>query len=264
MSNGTKQAAPEVGTALAPPERGGLAARTATAASILDVISQAIDKGISVESLERLQLMYERERAQQAAMEFAAAMAAFQMACPPIAKRSRAQIDSRSGVKFAYNYAELDEIARTVRPLLHSRGLSYAWDSTVTGGIMTVVCTVRHVNGHHITASFACPTENAAGMSPQQKAAAALTFARRQSLIQALGITTAEPDTDGANPEPITADQAQDLQALLEETGGNLARFLKWAKVQRIADVLARDYESCVNVIRSAAREREAKKGGAS
>ena len=122
----------------------------------------------------------------------------------PIKKTSEAEIlDREGGLKYRYKYAELDEIARTVVPILHKFGLSYSWDSSLAEGIMTVVCTLRHVNTYETTATFGCPTESKAGMSEQQKSAGALTFARRQSLIQVLGLTTCDPDNDGGGDTTI-------------------------------------------------------------
>jgi hypothetical protein len=220
-------------------------------AAMIDLIRYAIEQKIPVEALERLQAMHERASDRAAAAEFAQAVATFQASCPPIAKKSTAKLTTKSGVSFSYKYAELDEIARTVRPILQKVGLSYAWDSTWDGKLLTCDCTLRHINGHHEKASFACPIETAAGMSEQQKHAAALTYARRQSLIQILGLTTCDPDLDGGNPATITDDQAVDLQALLEEKGLALPRFLKWAGVKKLTEIKASDFAAVLNTVRT-------------
>lgn len=227
--------------------------------AIIDLLQAAVDRGLPVETLERLQALHERVSDRAAATEFARDLAAFQQKCPPIAKKSTAKVTTKSGVQYTYRYAELDQIARTIAPFLAELGLSYTWDSDLRDKILHCACTLRHVNGHSIKATFSAPVESAAGMSEQQKHAAALTYARRQSLIQVLGLTTTEPDTDGANPEPITQQQADDLRALIQEVGANLTRFLKWAKIQRLEDLPARDYESAVNSVRAVAEKR---KGG--
>lgn len=228
--------------------------------AIIELLQMAVEKGLPVEALERLQALHERVSDRAAAIEFAQALATFQRRCPPIVKKSVAKVTTRGGAQYGYRYAELDEIARTVNPILAEVGLSYTWNSEVRDKMLHCTCILRHVNGHSVPANFSAPVDSAAGMSEQQKYAAALTYARRQSLTQALGLTTTDPDTDGGNPEPITADQAADLRSLIEETGVNLTRFLKWAKVERIEDLLARDFESAVNNIRAVAARREEKK----
>lgn len=230
---------------------------------IVDLLRAAVEHGLPVETLERLQALHERVSDRAAATEFARELAAFQEECPPIAKTSTANVVTLKGARYSYTYAALDTIARTVRPLLAKRGFSYTWDSEIRDKVLLhCVCILRHVNGHSERANFQAPVESSAGMSEQQKHASALTYARRQSLVQVLGLTTTEPDTDGAKLEPITQDQADDLRALIESEGANLARFLKWAKVQRLEDLPSRDYESAVNTIRAAGQARR-EKGGA-
>jgi hypothetical protein len=226
--------------------------------AIIDLLQLAIEHKLPVETLERLQALHERVSDRAAAIEFARELAAFQEECPPIAKTSTASIVSKGGARYSYTFASLDQIARTVRPLLATRGFSYAWDSEVRDKALHCVCILRHVNGHSERANFSAPVESSAGMSEQQKHASALTYARRQSLVQVLGLTTTEPDTDAANPEPISQGQADDLRALIEEAGANLTRFLRWAKVERLEDLQARDYESAVNAVRAVGEKKRA------
>lgn len=221
--------------------------------AIIELLHAAVDKGLPVETLERLQALHERVSDRAAAIEFAQALATFQQRCPPIVKKTIGKVTTKSGVQFSYRYAELDEIARTVNPLLAAVGLSYSWNSEVRDKMLHCTFILRHVNGHSVAANFSAPVESSAGMSEQQKYAAALTYSRRQSMVQGLGLTTTDPDTDGANPEPITQAQADDLRDLIEEVGANLTRFLKWAKIQRLEDLPARDYESAVNSVRAVA-----------
>lgn len=227
--------------------------------AIIDLLQAAIEHKVPVEMLERLQALHERVSDRAAAMEFARDLASFQEECPPIKKRSTANVLTKGGSRYSYKYAELDEIERTIRPHLAKRGLSYTWDSEFRERMLHVTCILRHVNGHSVSARFSAPVESPAGMSEQQKVASALTYGRRQSLVQVLGLTQTDPDTDGANAEPITQEQADDLQALIEEVGANMTRFLKWAKLERIEDLPARDYESAVNAIRAVGEQRKAK-----
>lgn len=182
----------------------------------------AVEKGESgVQALERLVALHERMADRDAAREFAGALAAFQEACPPIQKTSTAKVVTKNGGEYRYQYAELDEIARTVRPILHRHGLSYSWDSKLSedGTRIRVECFLAHANGHKVSASFESPTAAlTSAMSKQQEVAAALTFGRRQSLVQVLGLTTTDPDTD-APAEPVacvTAEQVEILEDLID------------------------------------------------
>jgi ERF superfamily protein len=218
---------------------------------IIRIIDRCVTSGVSVEHLERLAALHERMSDRAAGQEFAYALAEFQRVCPSIAKSSKANVTTKSGVRYSYNYAELDEIAATIRPLLHERGLSYSWDSTIEGDMLRCVCNLRHINGHKESASFSCPWKTDAGMSEQQKYAAALSYARRQSLVQVLGLTTTDPDTDAGSTETITASQAADLKALIQEVKADPELFLAWAKVDRVEDIKATEYRAAVTLLQA-------------
>lgn len=218
-----------------------------------DLMRHAIDKGVSAEELDKLVALHERIADRMATQEFAEALAQFQEQCPSIQRNSVAKITSkRTGTSFQYRYADLHEIASTANPILSRLGLSYSWDSEATDTNVRAVCTLRHRNGHSITASFSSPIDRDATMNsgPQQNAVA-LTYARRQSLVQVLGLTMTDPDTDApaAQPKPITEGQAADLEALIEESGANRDKFLKWMGVPDVALIDAADYGRAVDAL---------------
>lgn len=211
--------------------------------AITELVHLALEKNLPVETLERLVALHERVTDRQAASEFAAALAQFQSECPPIQKSSVANVTTRGGGTFSYNFADLTTIAQTVRPLLHAKGFSYSWDSAIKDKMMSATCTLRHVNGHSATASFQCPTDAAtSAMSEQQKFAAALSYAKRQSLIQVLGITTADPDTDGANPEVISKEQVAELRMLADEVKADVPKFLGYMGYPTFEEITKTDF----------------------
>lgn len=227
------------------------------------LIRLAIEKDLDVEKLERLVALRNEERKYEAARAFSEAMARFAGECPNIKKSSTASIVTKGGTTFKYAYAELDEIARVIRPILQRCGLSYSFDSHTDGGLMTVVVTLRHIAGHSITASFVAPLDSQNPMSGAQKAGAALTYAKRQALASALGLTTTDEDTDGADhakAATITAQQADDLRALAEEVHVKVERILKAAHVEKLEDVAAEHYPRIVATLEAKREKREAAK----
>jgi len=223
--------------------------------SITALLSAAIDKKVPVETLEKLVALHERVADRLAAQEFADAMARFQAECPPIPKTSKANIVTKSGASFSYAYAELDEIARTIRSILHRNGLSYSWDAKTENGVLACVCTLRHVNGHQVTATFSAPVETTDRMSRAQNAGATLTYARRQSLVSVLGLTTTDPDTDAAADAKITEQQVGDLIALAEEVKVDVKRILKAAHVERLEDILESQYGPIIRTLEKKRQE---------
>jgi hypothetical protein len=133
---------------------------------------------------------------------------------------------------------------------LHGQGLSYSWDCTVEGNQLTCICTLRHANGHKVEASFKGSTTTDAGMTEIQKNAAALTFARRQSLIQVLGLTTCDEDTDAQSDSvqgpTITEAQQNTLNDLIIEVFADRAKFLKFCGVEKLAEIQVKNYAAAV------------------
>ena len=225
--------------------------------AIIDLLRLAIDKNIPVDALERLQALHERVTDRQAAAEFAQAVAEFQAKCPQIGKNAKANITTKNGGSFSYSFADLTQIAQTIKPHLLAVGLSYTWDSDVKDKQVVCTCILRHLNGHRESAKFTCPVDSSAGMSEQQKYAAALSFARRQSLVQVLGLTTVDPEAQSMDPTPITEQEAAAFEADCERVGIGKARLLNWLKVNSFAEIPARRKMEV-----AAAIEERAAKGG--
>ena len=239
-------------------------ARIEAVTDMTQLLRAAVDKNIGVDAMEKLVALHERMTDRQAASEFAGAMAEFQAECPPINKTSTAKIVTKSGASFGYTYAELDEIAKVVRPILHRHGLSYSWDSDLTDdGRLICKCTARHVNGHSETSTFKCPIDTDARMSEPQKHAAALTYAKRQSLCMVLGLTTTDADNDGAGDrdiETIGPGQTKIIESLIDDSDADLDRFLRFAKVERVEDILTGDpYEAAISLLQDKLRNKQAK-----
>lgn len=217
-----------------------------------DLLKAAIEQG-GVDAIERVAALYERSEVRAAARSYHEAMTRFSAAMEPIKKTASAKIVTKSGSGYTYSYAPLDAIARAISEPLKDAGLSYTWDSEFKEGMISVICTVRHIDGHTQTATFTCPTETSAGMSAQQKVASALTFGRRQSLVQALGLSSCDADNDGANPpgggERISDKEAADLECLMDEVGVDRAKFLTWLGVNSIQEIQKSDYKRAVRAL---------------
>lgn len=217
-------------------------------AQVAGLLQLAIKSGLPVESIKELVELQWRYEGRQAEREFARAFAEFQRECPPIPKLSTSKKATGSGTNFDFTYADLETIATAVAPFLHKHGFSYSWSSETTEKSMTTTCTLRHSAGHREASDFTCPVDSNLPIGSQQKSGAALSYGRRYSLVQVLGITTADPDTDGEDLDPtaITESQAANLEALMQEVAADRLRFLKYLGVDSLAALPARRYNAAV------------------
>lgn len=208
------------------------------------LIAQAIEKNISVESMEKLLAMRREIRAEQAKEAYDRSMAAFQSDCPVIEK-TKSVLNSKDKT-VRYKYAPIESIVTQVKDLLKEHGFSYAI-TTKTNGVLTVFCRVTHEMGHSETSEFSVPMNPDAYMTDQQKAGAALTFAKRYAFCNAFGILTGDEDTD-ARPEEknqiadhkvemITAKQITMIHSTAPKKGISIDRIKEHNKVESIKDL---------------------------
>lgn len=164
------------------------------------LIATAIERGVPIETMERLLSMRRELKAEKAKADFFAALAAFQAECPTIVKTKAVTVNG----SVRYKYAPFEEILKQVGPLLQKHGFSHTEDSVTEIGWVTGTSTAHHTGGHERTTTFKVPTDPKAHMSDAQKYASAMTFAKRYAFCAGFGILTGDEDNDGAS-QPTTA-----------------------------------------------------------
>ncbi len=89
-------------------------------------------------------------------------------------------------------------------------------------------------------------------MSPAHAFTAAESNAKRRAMIDVLGITPVdEPDEN--TPEdcgPISDKQAADLDAMIEESGASLGRFLSYYGIERVEDLPSNRYAEAIQMLK--------------
>jgi hypothetical protein len=160
------------------------------------LISQAIAANLDVEKLERLFALRVQVKAENAREEYVMALSRFQEECPVIEKTKK--VLNKDG-SLRYQYAPLESIVKQIQKPIADNGLSYRWDTKEEAGKITAIAIVTHKLGHSEQSSFSVPIDTEGYMTAPQKAASALTFAKRYSLCNALGISTGEEDTDATD-----------------------------------------------------------------
>lgn len=230
-----------------------VAAAPSDSGEVSGLVRLAIEQKVPVEILERLVVLQERVTERNAEMAMAKALAAFQAECPSIARTKTADVKKDGRKLYDYQFAPLDEIARVIRPHLAKNGLSYVHDAEVTDRLVTVTCTLQHVEGAKRTATFTGPIDTSGGKNPIQQVSSARSYGRRYSLIDVLGLTTGDDDDGAGAGGPgrceLTDRQAADLDSLMDEVAVDRKRFLKYLGVNSISEIRAADYPRAVKAL---------------
>lgn len=183
------------------------------------LISQAIAGNVSIETMEKLFSLREKVKAEQAREAFTQAMSDFQRNCPVIEKTKK--VLNKDGVSVRYQFAPIDSIVKQIQKPLADAGLAYTWTVKNEPEMVTAICKVTHFLGHSEESSFQIPVDKEGYMTAPQKVASALTFAKRYSLCNALGISTGDEDTDATDvkKEPTPKSDKAKIVFLLRTLG---------------------------------------------
>ena len=106
---------------------------------------------------------------------------------------------------FKNDYASLEAVIETARPVLASHGLAFMQGlGEYVGGAMTVSTRILHESGEWIESDFQMPVAK----SDPQGTASASTYARRYSLMGILGLPAVDDDGEAATrPVPAAANE---------------------------------------------------------
>ena len=163
------------------------------------ILQDAVSRGATVETLAKLLELQERWEANEARKAFHEAFSAFKAEAPKLDKTKEVKYPSKGGGEATrYKYTPLDEIASTLAPILSKHGLSYHWKQAQgTEGMITVTCILTHVQGYSEECSLSGPPDTSGSKNAIQSIASGVSYLRRYTLLGALGMATADEDTDG-------------------------------------------------------------------
>ena len=205
----------------------------------MDMLNRAVSSGADIDMIEKLMNLQERWEASQARKAFDEAVAAAKKEIPPIQRSAKGHNEKR--------YADFAAIAKVVDPIIGAHGLSYRF-RTAQSDRISVTCILSHKAGHSEETTLVGPADTTGNKNAIQAIGSTLTYLQRYSLVQMLGLAAAADD-DGksaAGIATITQEQADEIREVLEAKGKNRAAFLKWAKVEKIEDIAADLFDSCL------------------
>lgn len=183
------------------------------------MITHALDKGASIKVMERMFAMRNEFMAQQAKAAYIQALSDFQSEVPTIKKTKK--VLNKDGRTVRYQFAPLDSITDQIKKPLKEYNLSYRWETKQDKTGVRAIAIVTHIMGHSESSEFEVPIDTEGYMTQPQKFASALTFAKRYSLCNALGLSTGDEDTDATDvrKEPEAKSQKSKIIFLLRTLG---------------------------------------------
>lgn len=208
---------------------------------------QLINSGADFASVKEMMTLSKELAADQAKRAFDKAIAAAKSKIPTITKNAKGH-NSKS-------YANFAAYAAVVDPILGEYGLSYRFRTEQTDRI-TVTCILTHEGGHSEENSLSGPSDTSGNKNAIQAIGSTLTYLQRYTLIQALGLAASDDD-DGRNHgrtdqqlRTITEDQQIALREMIEASGADEQRFLKFGNLEKLSDMRASDFDAAMAMLK--------------
>lgn len=186
---------------------------------VLSIISGLVKReNFDIDALEKLIKLLNDAEDRQAKRAFNLALSEMMGKIPVIAKTGK---NTFNGTKFA----KLEDVVEITRPILNEHGFSVTYKQTqemIPNAktepnsifcMMTVICFLKHRDGHEESNEIQLPIATIKGQTPIQAMGMGSTYGRRYTLMQALNIATSGDDNDGYSESPqsvkksITDDQ---------------------------------------------------------
>lgn len=215
-----------------------------------ELISQAIEKGLTVEALEKLMNLQERWEANQARKLFFEAFTNFQSECPDLRKTKQVKFETKTGGNTDYLYAPLASITRQLSKVLKDNSLSYRWEINDDPQQLKVTCLVSHVSGHTERTTMTASPDTSGSKNAIQARGSAIEYLKRYTLVGALGLSTADSDTDGLLPEFDLDILHKQYMSLYNDLIQIDAQYTKWHPDQWKAERTQKVYLKAIGEIR--------------
>lgn len=219
------------------------------------------NKDLDVAVLNSLVDLQIKTQEHQAKIDYAFAMTKFAGLKKPIKHNQKGKTAGNT----PFTYADYPAMVTAVDPWMKECGLSHSHKQEppiIESGnvvLIMVTCIIKHTGGHSESYPYpAVPDERLRGkVSPSQLIQLAITYAKRQTLAEGLGLATSEDtfdDDSKAPPGLITEEQEADLNSLIDEVDANKVQFLKMLKVEKLSDLPAANYNGAVKRLQDKAK----------
>ncbi len=189
----------------------------ASSASPDYLLTMAVERGASLEYLERLLALKERHDASEARKAFVLAMTEFKREPLDIFKSKSVGYTTKDGDFVGYKHAQLSDVAEVVVPAMARYGLSHRWDVAQESGRIRVRCIVTHERGHSETVELDGAPDNSGKKNAIQQVASTVTYLQRYTLLLATGLATKDQQDDDGKAAGDATQDCDDISDLLAE-----------------------------------------------
>lgn len=213
-------------------------------AAILSVIERAArDPQVDIDKMERLMAMHERMLARQAKAAYNDALAQLQPKLPVVSERGG--ITNAAG-KVQSKYALWEDVVTTISPMLSEHGFALSFRVSRDGDRQNVTGILSHRDGHSEETTLSLPLDMSGSKNAVQGVGSTVSYGKRYTTQALLNIVSGDQDNDGNGngngSGTISAEQKDELVRLMQETGADTEKFLKYMAVASLDEIKAANF----------------------
>lgn len=219
-----------------------------TAALVQMIERAAANPAVDVDKMMKLLEMKERVEAMQSRKAYASALAEMQPSLPIIAERGG--ITNKAN-EIQSTYAKWEDVNEAIRPILSSHGFALSFRISHPEGKIAVTGVLSHREGHSEETTIALPHDSSGSKNAVQAVGSSVSYGKRYTAFALLNITTRGEDDDArkAPGGTLSADQVETLQAEIVHAGADLARFLRFFRIERLDDLPAGRFSEAIRLL---------------
>lgn len=142
-----------------------------------------------------------------------------QKSIPAIKRTETAQIPTKGGGSYNYDYADLYTVLKLITPILNKNGFILTQPTKVDNGKQVLETILIHTSGFTHKGEIILPDFSSQDMRAQELGSL-ITYFRRYSLVTLLGINIENEDDDGAAasaPNPASEKQKEFIIKLCKD-----------------------------------------------
>lgn len=201
------------------------------AATPMEMLSRALDRGADITILEKLMDLQDRYQRGEAKKAFDAAIAEAKKKIKPIIRKREGNNSKK--------YADLAAYADGVDAILAKNGLSYRHRSAQPDKEIAVTCVLSHRDGYAEETTLKSAPDTSGNKNAIQAIGSTITYLQRYTLALALGLASAEDDDGQAAGGDGKIDEADrdKLLAKVREADADIEKFCETFKIDALPDL---------------------------
>jgi hypothetical protein len=228
-----------------------------TPATVLDL---AIEKGASLEQLEKFMELKIRWEEREAKKAYVQAMANFKADPPEIEKIKHVKYPTSKGVA-EYFCADLADVSKKVNKKLSEQGLSAAWETKQTDGLISVTCRITHAMGYSEETTLTASPDLSGSKNPIQAIGSSISYLERYTLLALTGLAAKDMDDDansvGGEFNFLDEEQLSTITDFINAKSIDEAKFLAYMKAESLETIPADKYNVALAACRAAKGRQE-------